>query len=134
MMFKPGLVFGLWLLAMLFAVANGTIGRLIVEPAFGEYPNHVYKSALGVAFVLFISWLYARTTRGRVALRSAWAAGLIWLALTIAFEFLAGHYLFGNPWERLFADYLFWEGRLWSLVLLAILFGPALMAWLLRRR
>ena len=133
-MIRLGLVFGLWLLAMFFAIANGTIGRFIVEPVFGEYPSHVYKSVLGVAFVLFISWLHARATRGRGAQRAAWAAGLIWLALTVAFEFLAGHYLFGNPWDRLFADYRIWEGRLWSLMLLAILIGPALMAWLLRRR
>ena len=88
-MIRLGLVFGLWLLAMFFAIAIGTIGRFIVELVFGEYPSHVYKSVLGVAFVLFISWLHARATRGRGAQRAAWAAGLIWLALTVAFEFLA---------------------------------------------
>jgi hypothetical protein len=31
--------------------------------------------------------------------------GVQWLFQTLAFEFLAGHYLFGNSWEKLFADY-----------------------------
>ena len=31
--------------------------------------------------------------------------GIAWVALTVAFEFLAGHYVFGNSWEKLLADY-----------------------------
>jgi hypothetical protein len=51
--------------------------------------------------------------------------GAVWLALTLAFEFLAGHYLFGSSWERLLADYDLLRGRVWILVLLATLFAPA---------
>ncbi|MGQ9625254.1 MAG: hypothetical protein ACUVT9_07815 [Candidatus Bathycorpusculaceae bacterium] len=40
------------------------------------------------------------------------------------FEFIAGHYVFGNSWEKLLADYNLLEGRLWSLVLLTILIAP----------
>lgn len=50
--------------------------------------------------------------------------GTVWVALTVAFEFLAGHYVFGNSWERLLADYNMVRGRLWILVLLANLFAP----------
>ena len=38
--------------------------------------------------------------------------GLTWLALTLAFEFLAGHYLFGSPWSKLLADYDVRHGRI----------------------
>ena len=50
--------------------------------------------------------------------------GIVWVALTVAFEFLAGHYVFGNSWERLIADYNVFRGRIWILVLLANLFAP----------
>lgn len=50
--------------------------------------------------------------------------GTIWLGLTIAFEFVAGHYVFGNPWEKLLVDYNLLEGRIWSLVLLTIFLMP----------
>ena len=50
--------------------------------------------------------------------------GAIWFCLTITFEFAAGHYVFGNPWEKLLADYNILEGRIWSLVLLTILLAP----------
>lgn len=50
--------------------------------------------------------------------------GVIWLFSTIAFEFIAEHYVFGNSWEKLLADYNLFEGRIWSLVLLTILLAP----------
>ena len=46
------------------------------------------------------------------------------VALTVAFEFLAGHYVFGNSWERLIADYDVFRGRIWILVLLMNLLAP----------
>jgi hypothetical protein len=46
--------------------------------------------------------------------------------LTLAFEFLAGHYLFGHPWATLLADYNLARGRIWLLVLVATLLGPVL--------
>ena len=50
--------------------------------------------------------------------------GTVWVALTVAFEFVAGHYVFGNSWERLIADYNVFRGRIWILVLLMNLFAP----------
>ena len=133
-MFKPVLIFGLWILGMAFAVANGFVGNLLIMPTAGEYAGHAYKSVLAVAFIFFIGWLHAGSTRGAAAMRSAWIAGGTWLALTMTFEFLAGHYIFGNSWEKLFADYQIWRGRLWLLVLAALFFGPVIMAAILRGR
>jgi hypothetical protein len=49
--------------------------------------------------------------------------------LTLAFEFLAGHYLFGNPWSKLLADYNLLRGHIWVLVLITTAFGPLLSAY-----
>ena len=54
----------------------------------------------------------------------ALAIGGIWLALTVAFEFLFGHYVMGHPWSRLFHDYNLLEGRLWVLVLVWTFIAP----------
>jgi len=48
----------------------------------------------------------------------------MWLAMTLAFEFGAGHYLFHTPWAALIADYNILRGRLWILVLAATLTAP----------
>ena len=118
----------LWLALAVLISANGFVGALVVAPRVGEYPAHVYKTIVAIALVLLASRVYALFASGPGSSRAAWRAGLIWLTATAAFEFLAGHYLFGNPWEKLFADYRLWQGRLWVLLLLALLLGPSLMA------
>ena len=57
--------------------------------------------------------------------------GLTWLALTISFEFLFGHYVMGHPWERLRHDYHLSAGRLWVPVLAWITLSP-LVLWAVR--
>lgn len=52
--------------------------------------------------------------------------GALWVAMTVAFELLAGHYLFGNTWERLLADYNVLRGRIWVLVLITTFLAPRL--------
>ena len=47
--------------------------------------------------------------------------------LTLAVEFLAGHFLFRNTWERLLADYNLAQGRVWILVLVTTLVTPVLV-------
>ena len=48
----------------------------------------------------------------------------MWVTLTVAFEFLAGHFLFGTSWATLLNDYKVHEGRIWVLVLLTALVAP----------
>lgn len=50
--------------------------------------------------------------------------GLFWVVITIIFEFVFGHYVMGNSWQKLFADYNLLDGRLWVLVLINNLSAP----------
>ena len=58
-----------------------------------------------------LRWIHPASTA------DAWAVGAMWLAMTLAFEFVAGHYVFHTPWTTLLADYNIFTGRLWILVL-----------------
>ena len=78
-----------------------------------EFLRSDYSSCLHLDSV---DWTEERT-RG-------FGLGTAWVALTVAFEFLAGHYVSGNGWERLFADYNVFRGRIWILVLVAKLLAP----------
>ena len=49
--------------------------------------------------------------------------GLLWVVLTLLFEFGMG-WVSGASWEAMIADYGLGRGRLWPLVLLAILVAP----------
>ncbi|UCE26302.1 MAG: hypothetical protein JSW52_08035 [Candidatus Coatesbacteria bacterium] len=124
---KWSLIFVFWLAMAVLISADGFVGYFVVMPKFGEYVNHVYKSAVAVGITALFSWVYAIISKGEGWLTYAVACGVIWVIITTCFEFVAGHYLFGNPWPALFNDYRIWAGRLWVPVLLTSLAGPALM-------
>jgi hypothetical protein len=69
-----------------------------------------------------IGWIRPWSTR------DAWIVGGIWVALTLGFEFLAGHFLFRNPWSQLLEDYNVVRGRIWVLVLVTIALAPRVCA------
>jgi hypothetical protein len=71
---------------------------------------------------LTFGWLHAADARAAVRI------GLLWLALTVAFEFLAGHFVFRTPWHRLLADYNLAAGRIWVLVPVTTAIAPWLAA------
>ena len=56
------------------------------------------------------------------------SAGRAISTVMLAFEFLAGHYVFGTPWSELLADYNVFRGRIWVLVLITTATAPWLAA------
>lgn len=61
-------------------------------------------------------------------LADAIAIGLLWVVLTVAFEFGFGHYGAHKPWPELLADYKLARGRIWVLVLVTIVAAPYVTA------
>jgi hypothetical protein len=59
--------------------------------------------------------------------------GVLWLALTVFFEFCFGHYVEGQLWDMLLANYNVLNGRIWVLVLLSELIAPPVLGLVLVR-
>jgi len=112
-----------WLGLVAVAIANGTVRQYLLLPVIGEHPGHVVSSVTLSLLILLVAWLAIRWI-GPATVGEAWLVGAVWVLATIAFEFLAGHYLFGNPWSKLLADYDVRQGRVWLLVLLATAVAP----------
>ena len=115
----------IWLLILVFAILNGALREGLLRPRLDDAGAHILSTVLLAAAVfavarITIDWI------GPLRSRDGWVIGLYWVALTVAFEFLAGHYLFGTPWPVLLADYRLSEGRLWILVLASALLAPVL--------
>jgi hypothetical protein len=49
------------------------------------------------------------------------------VVLTVLFEFGFGHFVMGNSWDTLLADYNVLEGRIWVMVLITETVAPYLM-------
>ena len=107
----------------MLAVLNGGLRQSLLVQRFGERTAHVLSTLILSALIAGTTWLSLPWLRLGTPTQ-AWMVGGWWLALTIAFEFLAGHFLFRVPWSKLLADYNVAQGRIWMLVLLTTLFAP----------
>jgi hypothetical protein len=75
--------------------------------------------------ILAVGWISVPWI-GPQTIQDAWTIGIIWVVLTLAFEFLGGHFLFGKPWQELLADYNLFAGRIWVMVLIVTLMTPVI--------
>jgi len=126
------LALAVWLLLLVLAVCLGAVRERLITPAIGEHAAHVVGTLAFVAVLLGITAVFVGRIRPRCSVTDLWLVGLLWLALTVAFEFLFFHFVAGKPWEALLADYDLLRGRIWLLVPLAELLGPPALGWLLR--
>jgi len=121
-----------WCLFAVLAVGNGMLRVSVVTPRLGDQAAHVIATALLCAVIAALTWLLLPWLALQSG-RDAWVLGTTWLSMTVAFEFLAGHFLFGHDWDRLLADYNLARGRVWVLVLITTLLAPV-WAYRTRRR
>jgi hypothetical protein len=115
---------GTWFLFMVLAIINAGIRNAVFKPIFGELAAHQISTLLFIVIVLSVTYIVFIYSNIEVSDTEAIYMGAMWLIFTILFEFIAGHYAFGNSWEKLFADYNILNGRVWGFVLLAVLISP----------
>jgi hypothetical protein len=111
------LVFGL------IAFGVGAVQEVLLRPRVGEPTAHAIGTP-AVALVALVILAYIRRAHASCARADLLRIGLLWLVLTVAFEFGFFHYVVGKPWDVLLADYNLLRGRLWVLVLATVLLGP----------
>ena len=115
-----------WLGLLFIAIINGAIRETVYKNALGELSAHQVSTVTGIILMTFYVWFINIRWKLQSA-KQALTIGFIWLTLTIAFEFLFGHYIMGNPWGKLFHDYNIVEGRVWILFLIWITIVPYLI-------
>jgi len=123
MLARAGLI---WFGIMLTAILNGALRDLLLVPHLGDLVARAISCVTLASVIAIVTWMSLAWIRP-ASMADAWQIGLLWLAMTLVFEFGAGHYLFRTPWPALLADYNVLDGRLWVLVLMATLTAPALI-------
>jgi hypothetical protein len=117
----------IWCALLVIASVNGFVREAVLIPRLGEVAGRAFSTLALSAFIVILTWMSIRWMAPQSA-EQTWAIGVLWVVLTLAFEFLAGHYLFHNPWDRLLEDYNVVRGRIWILVLITTLVSPRLCA------
>jgi len=114
-----------WFALIVLAIANGTLREFLLTPRLGSKLGHVASTLVLCALIFLVAWLLMPWIGARQS-AEAWRVGALWLGLTVGFEFLVGHYVFRNSWEKLLSDYNLPQGRIWILVPIATLIAPRL--------
>lgn len=112
------------------AIANGAVREIGYGRHLAELQAHQVSTLSALVLLgLYMGWIMRRWPPSSAT--QAAGIGALWLGLTLAFEFLFGHYVAGHTWSRLLQDYDLLAGRLWPLVLLWVATAPHLLS---RRR
>ena|ERR671913_1710055 len=99
-----------WFGIVVLGLINATVRQVVYARYVGELDAHQIST---LTFAILVG-LYALALSGFLKLSSAGEAigvGLMWMVLTIVFEFALGRYVVGDPWGKLVHDYNLLEGR-----------------------
>jgi phosphatidylserine synthase len=114
---------GVWFILAVSAIVVATFRVGVLLPALGEQNAHQLGTVLYLIVQFFIIYLFIRKMKLKET-KTLLGIGIFWVVITIIFEFIFGHYVMGHPWQKLFADYNLFNGRLWILVLINNLIAP----------
>jgi hypothetical protein len=113
----------IWGVLLVIASINGIAREAVLISRIGDLAGRAVSTLALSVFIIILTWISISWIAPR-STRQAWAVGVIWVALTLAFEFLAGHFVFHNSWSRLLEDYDVLGGRIWILALVTTLVSP----------
>jgi hypothetical protein len=119
-----------WFPMLILAVANGALRQALFARTMPELRAHQLSTLTGAIVIGAYIWLFVRTWPPSSA-GEALAAGALWLAMTVAFEFFMGLVLAKRPLARVLADYDVRAGRVWVFFLIWLMVAP-LLFYLLR--
>ena len=105
------------------AILNGAVRETTYKHRLGELRAHQVSTLTGATLFGIYIWCMSRLwplESGSQAL----GVGMMWLAMTMAFEFLFGLYGSRRTWRALLADYNVFAGRVWSLLLIWVAVAP----------
>jgi hypothetical protein len=120
---------GIWVLLVVVAVLNGVIREKLLAPRIGAC-RALPLSGVLLSVVIFLITLILIPIFQPSLPWHYWLVGGTWVSMTVAFEYLFGHYVMEHSWRELTETYNVRTGNLWSLVLLTTAISPYLAAWL----
>lgn len=117
----------LWAAIIPMAIANGILRDTVLVRSLGQRRARTVSglslSAVILAWtILTIPWVPLP------GLMQYAGVGLLWLTLTVAFEFFFGRVVAKKSWQELLRAYRFENGDIWPLVLATVTVSPVAAA------
>ena len=113
----------IWAAILGCAMVNGFLREAILAPSVGTTPGYLVSGLILAACVVVVT-IVSSEFLGLDDAATGFRVGVMWLAMTIAFEFVFGLTLRGQTMKELLVPYTFEGGNLWPMVLATILVTP----------
>ena len=124
---------GIWFVMMLSAILNGILREYIISENIGDYFGHVISVVI-LSFIIFIlTFYFLKSISIPYKNIDLWLIGIMWLTMTVSFEFIFGYFIIGHSINFLLADYNILKGRLWIIILIITLISPILCGLILQK-
>jgi hypothetical protein len=122
-----------WLVIIAAESVNGTLRTLYLAPVIGDFPARRVGVFVAIAVIFAITLAFSRWMAARTRAQLL-GIGVLWVVLTVIFEFALGRGVLHYEWSRLLSDYDLSQGGLMLFGLLALAFTPLLAARVRGRR
>ena len=117
--------FLIWLVIIFAESLHGTIRQLFLAPLVGDFSARRIAVFSGMILIFLITFFFIRRINAP-SVNSLFGIGLLWIILTVLFEFGLGVFVFDYSRERMFEDYDVSRGGLMGFGLLFMFFAPFL--------
>lgn len=112
-----------WLGMVILAIVNGATRDRGYGPHMSKLAAHQLSTLIGLTLFGIYIWLFTGL-RPIESSRQAVSIGATWFGMTVAFEFIFGHFVLKHTWNQLLEDYNLFKGRVWLLVPLWTAIAP----------
>lgn len=108
---------------LLVSIANGAVRDFTYGKHMNELKAHQLSTISSVLLLGVVIWGFVRLFPP-ASRQEAVSIGILWMALTVAFEFIFFHFVGGHSWTELLANYNVLQGRVWVVVLVWVAIAP----------
>jgi len=114
---------GIWVLIVIAAIINGVIREKLIVPMAG-IETALPLSGVTLSIIIFLISLASVSFIGAMETKTFLTIGVLWVLLTLSFEFLFGHYVVGKPWKEIMQVFNMQKGDLFVVVLFVTALSP----------
>lgn len=118
---------GIWLCFVIAAIINGAVREKLLTPLLGSALS-LPLSGVTLSALVFLITYFTLVFLGEVKPKLYLRIGLFWIVLTLAFEYLWGHYVAGKSWDEIHQVFNIFKGNLFIIVLIVTALSPRIAA------
>lgn len=112
-----------WIPMLAIAIGNGALRQAVFAKRMPELHAHQLSTLTGAVLIGAFIWLVVHVWPP-ASDHEAIIIGLVWLLLTVAFEFFMGLVLLKQSLAKVLGDYHLFAGRVWLLFLAWLTLAP----------